>query len=143
MASVGGMALHADIKRKESVAKMTWDGLAYLATAAVRLRLPTAGEETIRSRSMVYPMSAPSSVDSAAAASALPPDVTMDTGGTCNAGADSVEDEVFFDTPPPSYEDVVDSATAAANTALQPMEFSSSSMAPRRESMRDPRCVQL
>ncbi|XP_059353067.1 uncharacterized protein LOC130698010 isoform X2 [Daphnia carinata] len=122
------LLLHPRLKRRESVARMTWDGLAYLATAIVRLRPNGPEEEEIRSRSVSREAFAAASTNASAAsrngeasrsatgvlsnAQPLPPDVTMDTGGTANLGCVdvSLEDEVFFDTPPPAYEDVVDAA---------------------------------
>ncbi len=131
------LLLHPRLKRRESVARMTWDGLAYLATAIVRLRPNGPEEDQVRSRSVSREAFASaasgvgglganrngggiggggeasrSTAGSLAAAQPLPPDVTMDTGGTANLGCVdiSLEDEVFFDTPPPAYEDVVDAA---------------------------------
>ena len=144
------------LKRRESVARMTWDGLAYLATTVVRMRQTGPEDEVFRSRSvsaaaaqrqrnethasstassapMATPMAAAmtaapvinptvagasaiataSSTSSGAAASLapMPPDVTMDKGGTANMAVDTaLDDEVFFDSPPPDYDDVVDAA---------------------------------
>ena len=117
--SLNTLLLHPRLKRRESVARMTWDGLAYLATAIVRLRPNGPEEEDVRSRSVsqqAFTASAnrvgESSRSAAASTQPLPPDVTMDTGGTANLGCVdvSLEDEVFFDTPPPAYEDVVDAS---------------------------------
>ena len=112
------LLLHPRLKRRESVARMTWDGLAYLATAIVRLRPNGPEEEQVRSRSVsreaftagTNQRSGDGASRSAGGSATLPPDVTMDTGGTANLGCVdvSLEDEVFFDTPPPAYEDVVD-----------------------------------
>lgn len=122
------LLLHPRLKRRESVARMTWDGLAYLATAIVRLRPNGPEEEDIRSRSVSREAFAAASANASATsrngeasrsangalsnAQPLPPDVTMDTGGTANLGCVDVtlDDEVFFDSPPPAYEDVVDAA---------------------------------
>lgn len=115
------LLVHPRLKRRESVARMTWDGLSYLATAIVRLRPNGPEEENVRSRSVsqqAFAASAnrvggeSSSRSAVASSQPLPPDVTMDTGGTANLGCVdvSLEDEVFFDTPPPAYEDVVDAA---------------------------------
>ena len=131
--STSTLLLHPRLKRRESVARMTWDGLAYLATAIVRLRPNGPEEETVRSRSVsreafaatssamsVMPGSAANRNETSSRSAAgslsnsqpLPPDVTMDTGGTANLGCVDVtlDDEVFFDSPPPAYEDVVDAA---------------------------------
>lgn len=115
------LLLHPRLKRRESVARMTWDGLAYLATAIVRLRPNGPEEQDVRSRSVSQQAFTPSTSRSGEASRSaagslnsqpLPPDVTMDTGGTANLGCVdlNLEDEVFFDTPPPAYEDVVDAA---------------------------------
>ena len=116
------LLLHPRLKRRESVARMTWDGLAYLATAIVRLRPNGPDEQDVRSRSVsqqAFTASASNRSGEASRSAAgslssqpLPPDVTMDTGGTANLGCVdlNLEDEVFFDTPPPAYEDVVDAA---------------------------------
>ncbi len=139
---------HKRLKRRESVARMTWDGLAYLATAIVRLRGSGSEEESVRSRSISNTLAASNStaaangaagltasrlrVDTGASVSAaagassgaapMPPDVTMDTGGTANMAAETaLEDEVFFDVPPPPYEDVVDSAGHVASSTGQPL----------------------
>ena len=132
--STSTLLLHPRLKRRESVARMTWDGLAYLATAIVRLRPNGPEEESVRSRSVSREAFAAASAASSSLPGAggannridsssrsaggslgnaqpLPPDVTMDTGGTANLGVDvTLEDEVFFDSPPPAYEDVVDAA---------------------------------
>lgn len=130
--STSTLLLHPRLKRRESVARMTWDGLAYLATAIVRLRPNGPEEETVRSRSVSREAFAATSTAMSAVPGAanrnetssrsaagslsnsqpLPPDVTMDTGGTANLGCVDVtlDDEVFFDSPPPAYEDVVDAA---------------------------------
>ena len=141
------------LKRRESVARMTWDGLAYLATAVVRLRQTGPEDQVFRSRSVsvaaaqrqrtdttassttagnssavvpaaaltVAPVQATAVAVASSSASAqgstasgpapMPPDVTMDTGGTVNLAVDTgLDDEVFFDSPPPDYDDVVDAA---------------------------------
>lgn len=128
---------HRRLRRRDSVARMTWDGLAYLATAVVRLRAPGAQEEAPRSRSISATNNATAlpgltasrqridtagSSGAAAAAAPMPPDVTMDTGGTANLAADTaLDDEVFFDVPPPPYEDVVDAPQSMA--ATQPASY--------------------
>ena len=134
------VTLLTHLKRRESVAKMTWDGLSYLATAVVRFKSSGTNADdaiSIRSRSVAHTMSlrAPTTETMATALTpptALPPDVTMDTGGTTNLAADSLEDEVFFDIPPPSYEDVVDAGQIPAPLAPAAL---------RRESVREPRYV--
>jgi hypothetical protein len=126
--STSTLLLHPRLKRRESVARMTWDGLSYLATAIVRLRPNGPEEEAVRSRSVSREAFAAASAVPGAAnrneassrsaagslsnSQPLPPDVTMDTGGTSNLGCVdiSLDDEVFFDSPPPAYEDVVDAA---------------------------------
>ena len=114
------LLLHPRLKRRESVARMTWDGLSYLASAIVRMRANGPEEEQVRSRSVSSQAFAASSNQGEASrltagslsSQPLPPDVTMDTGGSTNLGCVdvSLEDEVFFDSPPPSYEDVVDAS---------------------------------
>ena len=128
---------HRRLKRRESVARMTWDGLSYLATAVVRLRAAGAEDEAPRSRSISSTNNAAPATTGllasrirtdtngssgaaampVAAAVSMPPDVTMDTGGTANLAADTaLDDEVFFDVPPPPYEDVVDAPHSSAAT---------------------------
>lgn len=106
-------------KRRESVARMTWDGLAYLATAVVRWRTAGAGDEaaSVRSRSVSTPRTAEALLVNGTGAAAprsaaLPPDVTMDT--PAGAADSALDDEVFFDSPPPPYEDVVDAPPTSA-----------------------------
>ena len=38
LASDGRLTLRTQLKQRESVARMTWDGLSYLASAAVRFK---------------------------------------------------------------------------------------------------------
>lgn len=136
---------HRRLKRRESVARMTWDGLAYLATAIVRLRSAGPEEEVGRSRSVSNTVPSTSSTMgpsaaltssrmrmdtgasavSAAAAGVtigpMPPDVTMDVGRAANVVTDpALDDEVFFDVPPPPYEDVVDAAHHGMPPSAQP-----------------------
>jgi len=117
-----GVTLHSHLKRRESVARMTWDGLSYLAVLISRLRTSGAPEDPLscRSRSVPNTMDVRVRTDGRGSlgmpsTNLAPPDVTMDTGGTSNMAADLVDDEVFFDIPPPPYEDVVDAANANTN----------------------------
>lgn len=119
-----GVTLHSQLKRRESVARMTWDGLSYLATVVSRLRTAGAPQDPVsfRSRSVSNTMDVRIRTDGRTSlglpsTNLAPPDVTMDTGGTSNMAADLLDDEVFFDIPPPPYEDVVDAANANTNRA--------------------------
>jgi len=129
-----GVTLHSHLKRRESVARMTLDGLFYIATAISRLRSAGAPQDPLsfRSRSVSSTMDVRGRMDGRRSlglppTNLAPPDVTMDTGGTSNMAADSLDDEVFFDIPPPPYEDVVDAANANTNRAAP---LSSSRVAP-------------
>ena len=120
--STDSVTLHSHLKRRESVARMTWDGLSYLATAFSRLRESSGAQHplSMRSRSVPNTMDVRIRTDDGSGSgmglpstNLAPPDVTMDTGGSSNMAADSLDDEVFFDVPPPSYEDVVDAGNSA------------------------------
>ena len=89
------VTLHSHLKRRESVARMTWDGLSYLASAVSRLRQPGStsyDHHDVRSRSVPSTMNMRIRSETTSAApiaqpsTSLPPDVTMDTGGNDQHG---------------------------------------------------------